>query len=132
MSRGKCRRRALATETQSREPLSERRERDVEKPDLEHGQERDRNVLLVLNRKPNEVGEINGERHLSDREKRLERHVFAGTPRLGFALDPVFRRAREIRYVIEDRLEDRPGIIERKTDAKGQQGGQQKNFLHPG
>ena len=56
-------------QAESRPPLRERSDGDVEKPELEHRQERHRKELAVPNREPNEVGEINGESHLGDRQQ---------------------------------------------------------------
>jgi len=132
LSRGKCGRGALTPKSDSGEPLAEGGERNVKKTDLEHGQERHGDELPVLDGEINEVGEIKRERHFRHGQKRFERHVLAGAPGLSFALDPVLRRAREIRFVIEDRLEHRPGIIKRKTDAERRRRLLQQYLLHPG
>ena len=99
---------------------------------MEHRQERNGDPLAVLDREPEEVGEINRERHFGDRQKRFERHVFAGTPLLGFAFDAVLRRPCEIGFVIEDRFQNGAGIVDREPDAESKERGQQKDFLHPG
>ena len=83
------------------------------------------------NREANEIGEIDRKRHLRDRQKRLERHVFARTPWLRFAFNSILRRARKIGLMIKDRLEHRSGVIERKTNAQREQTGQEKDFFHP-
>src|SRR5438067_2515510 len=101
LSRGNCGRgRPLASEIPSRHPLTERGKGNVEEPNLEHGQERNRDELAVLNREPNEVGKIKREGHLGEGKKRFERHVLAGTPGLGLSLDPIFRGAGEVGFVI--------------------------------
>ena len=86
----------------------------------------------MCDREPNEVGKVKREDHLRDREERFERHVFAATPRLGFALDAVFRGAGEIRFVIEDGFENRASVIQGKTDAECEEGRQEEDFFHPG
>jgi len=122
LSRGNCGRRAFAAaEVQARHPLAERGKRNVEEPDLEHRQERNGDPLAVFDREPEEVRKINRERHFGDRQKRFERHVFAGTPGLSFAFDPVLRRAREIRFVIEDRFENGARIVDRESDTESEQ-----------
>src|SRR3954463_8416447 len=78
LSRGNCRRRAFAAaEVQPRHPLAERRKRDVKEADLEHRQERDGNPLAVIDREPEEIREINRERHFREGQERFKRHVFA-------------------------------------------------------
>src|SRR3954463_14776467 len=64
LSRGNCGRRAFATpEIQARHPLTEGRKRNVKEPDLEHRQEWNGDPLAVFDREPEEVREINRERH---------------------------------------------------------------------
>jgi len=75
----------------------------------------------MCDREPNEVGEIDRKRHLGNGQKRFERHVFARAPWLRFALDPILRGARKIGFVIENRLENGAGIIEREANAQGEQ-----------
>src|SRR5205814_8829307 len=133
LSRGNCRRvRAFADAIPARTPSTEGGKRHVKEPDLEHGEERHRDPLAVLDGEPDEVGEVKRERHFGQGQKRFERHVFAGTPRLGFALDPVLRGAGKIRFMIEDRFQDGAGIIDRETNAEGEERGQEEDFLHPG
>src|SRR5450432_4555918 len=110
--------RTLGAEVDSWKPLPERGERDVEEADLEHGEEWHGNKLPVLNREPNKVGKIERESHFCDREKRLERHVSATTPRLRFMLDAVFRRAAEIGLVIEDGFENGARIVKREANSE--------------
>ena len=83
------------------------------------------------NCEPKEVGEINCESQLCERERRFERSVFAGPPRLRFAFDAVLGRSREIGFVIEESFEHGARVVERETNAEGDQTWQKKNFLHP-
>src|ERR1700716_3288473 len=57
LSRRNCKLRPLGAEVDPGKPLTERGDRNVEKPDLEHGQEWHGNELPVLNREPNKVAE---------------------------------------------------------------------------
>src|SRR2546423_2919819 len=132
LSRGNCGRRAVAAKVQARHPLTKRAKRNVKKPDLEHREERHRDPLIVLDRKPKEVGKINRERHFREGEKGFERHVFAGAPRLGFAFDAVLGCARKIGFVIEDRFENCAGIIDGEADAERKERREEQNFFHPG
>src|SRR3977135_4660065 len=133
LSRWNCRRGlAFATEIPARHPPAEGRQRHVKEPDLEHGQERYRDPLTVLNGEPEEVREVNRERHFGQRQQRFERHVFAGTPLLRFALDPVLRRGSEIRFVIEDCFENGARVVDRAPDAQGEQRREEQDLLHPG
>src|SRR2546421_2531962 len=133
LSRGNCRRRAFAaSEIQARHPPAIRRKRDIKEPDLEHREEGHRDPLAVVDGEPEEVGKINRERHFGQRQERFQRHVLAGTPRLGFAFDAVLGRAGEIRFVIEDRLENGARIINRESYTEREQGRQKEDFFHPG
>jgi hypothetical protein len=132
LSRGNCNLGPPGTEVDLWKPLTDRGERNVEETYLEHGEKWQGDELPVLNCEPNKVGEIEGESHLRDREKRLEGHVLAVAPGLRFPFDTVFRRAGEIRFVIENSFENGPRIIKRKTDAEREQARQEQDFLHPG
>ena len=98
---------------------------------MEHEQKRDREKLAVRDREPDEITEIDGETDFGDGQERFQRHVFASAPGLRLSLDPIFRCARKIGLVIEDRFEHGAGIIERKTDAQRKQARQKQDFLHP-
>ncbi len=97
-------------------PLRERRERDVEKTDLKHDQERERQILAVAESVANEIAEINREPDFDNGQERLQRHVTAGAPGLRSVLDPVFGSALEFRMMIEDGLEHGAGVVDRKAD----------------
>ena len=85
----------------------------------------------MRNREPKEVGKVNREAQLRQRQRRLERSVFAASPRLRFAFDTVLGRAREIGLVIEDSFKHSARVVEREANTQGEQTGQEKNFLHP-
>src|SRR5437868_5766540 len=61
LSRGNWSRRAGTAEVDSRRPRQERRKSNIEKPALKHEQERYRQVLLMGDREPDEIGEIESE-----------------------------------------------------------------------
>src|SRR5207237_4254838 len=128
---GKCGRRRWTTKTDLGPASRQGREADVKKPALEHEQERNGEELSMDNCEPKEVGEINCESQLCEWERRFERSVFAGPPRLRFAFDPVLGRSREIGFVIEESFEHGARVVERETNAEGDQTWQKKNFLHP-
>src|SRR5260370_5581175 len=107
LSRGNWRSGAGSAEGEFRRPRQERRKGDIEKPALKHEQEWYRQELPVSNRKPDEVAEVDGEGQFCDRQRRFQRPRFATPPRLRFSLDPVLRSPRKIRFVIEDRFQDR-------------------------
>src|SRR5437763_15381607 len=133
LSRGNCRRRAFAgSKIQARDPPAIRGKRNIKEPDLEHREEWHRDPLAVIDGEPEEVGKINRERHFGQRQERFQRHVLAGTPRLGFAFDPVLRRAREIGFVIEDRLENGARIINGESYSEREERRQKQDFFHPG
>ena len=50
---------------------------------------------------------------------------------LRFAFDAVLGCACEIRLVIEERLQHCARVVQRKTNAKGEQARQKKNLFHP-
>src|SRR5207248_691470 len=81
-----------------------------------------RQELPVGDREPDEVAEVDGEGQFCDRQRRFQRPIFATPPRLRFSLDPVLRCPRKIRFVIEDRFQDRARVVEGKTDAERKQG----------
>ena len=81
---------------------------------------------------PDEVAEINREGQLREGQGGFERPVFAGSPGLRFTFDPVLGRSREIGFVVKERFQHGPGVVERETDAEREQTGQEKNFFHPG
>src|SRR5438552_1112710 len=112
LSRGNWRRRAGSAEADSRRPRQERRKGDIEKPALKHEQEWYRQELPVGDREPDEVAEVDGEGQFCDRKRRFQRPIFATPPRLRFSLDPVLRCPRKIRFVIEDRCQDRARVVE--------------------
>src|ERR1700680_3930689 len=118
LSRGNCNRRPLGAEVDPWKPLTERGYRNVEEAYLEHGEKWHGNELPVLNREPNKVAKVKREGHLRDREKRLKGHVFAAAPGLRLALDTVFGRAGEVRFVIENGFENSARIIKGETDAE--------------
>jgi hypothetical protein len=132
LSRGNCNRRPLGAEVDPWKPLTERGYRNVEEAYLEHGEKWHGNELPVLNREPNKVAKVKREGHLRDREKRLKGHVFAAAPGLRLALDTVFGRAGEVRFVIENGFENSARIIKGETDAEREQARQEQDFPHPG
>ena len=82
-------------------------------------------------REPDEVGEIETEGQLGDRQTRFDRPIFAAAPGLRPALNSVFGRARETRLVIEDRFQHGAGVVERKTDAERKQTWKKQHLFHP-
>src|SRR5450755_519290 len=112
LSRGNCNLGPLGAEVDPGKPLPKRGERNVEEAELEHGEKWHRDKLPVLNREPNKIAKVEREGHLRDREKRLKWHIFAATPGLRLALDTVFRRAGEVRFVIENGFKNSARIIQ--------------------
>ena len=73
---------------------------------------------------------------LQDRSDRLDRLVTA-LPQRGLSLslflpDSVFWCSNEPRLLIEERLQDRPRIVDRHANPQGQQTGQIDDLLPPG
>jgi len=85
----------------------------------------------VGDREPDEVAEVDGEGQFCDRQRRFQRPIFATPPRLRFSLDPVLRCPRKIRFVIEDRFQDRARVVEGKTDAERKQTWKKQHLFHP-
>src|SRR6266853_4882852 len=131
LSRGNWSSGAGSAEADSRRPRQERRKGDIEKPALKHEQEWYRQELPVGDREPDEVAEVDGEREFCDRQRRFQRPVFATPPRLRFSLDPVLRCPREIRFVIENCLDNGARVVEGKTDAKREQARKKQHLFHP-
>src|SRR5204863_6627756 len=82
LSRGNYGSRPRAAKTDLRPAGRQGRETDIKKTGLKHEQEGYRNELSMDNREPKEVGEINRESQLCQRERRFEGSVFAASPRL--------------------------------------------------
>ena len=72
----------------------------------------------MSDRKPDEISKIETEGQFRERQSRLERAIFTPPPRLRFALDPVLRRPREIRFVIEDRFQNGARVVQGKANAE--------------
>src|SRR5260370_40234331 len=73
LSRGNWSRRSGTAEVEFRRPRQERRKSNIKETALEHEQERYRQELAMHDREPDEVGEIETEGQLGDRQTRFDR-----------------------------------------------------------
>src|SRR2546423_10760380 len=71
LSRGNWSGRAGSAEADSRRPRQKRRKSNIEKPALKHEQERYRQILLINDREPDEIAEIESEAQFRERQSRF-------------------------------------------------------------
>src|SRR5436305_12085586 len=121
LSRGNWRSGAGSAEADSRRPRQKRRKGNIEKPALKHEQEWYRQILPMSDREPDKISKIETEGQFGERQTRLKRAIFTLPPRLGPALDPVLRRPRKIRFVIENRFQNGARVVEGKANAEREQ-----------
>ena len=86
----------------------------------------------MSDREPDEISKIETEGQFGEGQTRLKRAIFTLPPRLGPALDPVLRRPRKIRFVIENRFQNGARVVEGKSNAEREQARQEQHLFHPG
>src|SRR5438132_14383717 len=80
---------------------------------------------------PDEVAEIDRERHFHQRQSRFQRAISTAPPRLRSSFDPVLRRSCEIRFVIEERFQHRTHVVKRETDSERKQARKEQHLYNP-
>src|SRR5690349_13763126 len=81
--------------------------------------------------KHHEVAEIDRKCQFGQWKRRLERPILTTAPRLPFVFNSVLGRSREIRLVINHRLDHCSRVVERQTNSQCKQKWQKKDLFDP-
>src|SRR5712691_4261811 len=97
--------------------LHDRDEAGVEEADLKKHEEGERAVNLVRQRVKDRGREVQTKRELDERLDGDGLMILLADPFVRGAFDAVFRRAREVGLLVEERLEHRAAVVDREPDA---------------